>query len=103
MREIIATVQRSANGTIPKVAQLISDLSPSAASLLTESFAEEKPIPNPEQQFADLVVRLRNRHLDRELVRLRQRLADPRLTETEAVTMLAEQQRLRGIKRTPML
>ena len=103
VREIIATVQRGANGTIPKVAQLISDLSPSAASLLTESFAEEKPIPNPEQQFADLVVRLRNRHLDRELVRLRQRLADPRLTETEAVTLLAEQQRLRGIKRTPML
>ncbi|MSR65963.1 MAG: DNA primase [Pedosphaera sp.] len=100
--EIVRSVQLKANGAIPEVAQMTSELTPAAASLLTEALAEERPIPNPQQQFEDVIVRLRNRQLDRELMRLRQQLADPGVSETDTVALLAKQQRLREIKRSPM-
>ena len=68
-------------------------------SLVAEAAAEERPIPNPAQQLADVAMRLRNQFIDRQLQALLQRAAQPELGEAERLEVLHEQQRLRQLKR----
>jgi len=44
--------------------------SPDARSLVTEAVAEERKIPNPELQLADVILKLRNQFLDRQITTL---------------------------------
>ena len=70
--------------------------------LVTEVVAEDRKIPNPEAQLADVVVKLRNQHLDRRIAALTQKLSQPETPDGEKVEMLREQQNLRGQKRAPL-
>jgi DNA primase len=71
-------------------------------NLITEAVAEGRPIPNPEQQLADVVLRLRNQHLDQQIAALDQRMSQPEASDDKKMEMLHEQQRLKQNKRQPL-
>ena len=76
--------------------------SPELQNLITEATADERPIHNPAQQLADVVLRLRNQSLDRRLAISLQRASLPEIAETERDNLLREQHNLRLLKRQPL-
>jgi hypothetical protein len=71
-------------------------------NLITEAAAEDRKIPNPEMQLADVILKLRNQFLDRQIASLTQKASQPEISETEKLEMLREQQQLRQLKRQPL-
>jgi len=71
-------------------------------SLVTEAAAEDRKIPNPEQQFADVALKLRNQFLDRQIAALTQKVSLPGFSEAEQNELLRERENLRGQKRAPL-
>jgi DNA primase len=71
-------------------------------SLVTEAAAEERPIPNPKTQLADVVLKMRNQFLDRQIAALTQKVSQPGIPDEEKVELLRQQQELRAKKRAPM-
>jgi DNA primase len=71
-------------------------------NLITEAVAEERKIPNPEQQLADVVKNLRNQFLDRQIVVSVQRASRPETGDVARLELLREQQQLRQSKREPL-
>jgi DNA primase len=71
-------------------------------SLVTEAAAEERKIPNPEMQIADLVLKLRNQFLDRQLAASILHAAQPQTGDAEKMELLHVQQELRRLKREPL-
>jgi DNA primase len=72
-------------------------------SLITEAAAEERKIPNPELQLADVILKLRNQFLDRQIAALTQKIQQPEISEVEKIELLREQQKLREQKRAPLV
>jgi len=60
---------------------------------------ENRSIPNPSQQLSDVVLRLRNQHIDRRLAVLTHRASQPERNEEERVELLRQQQELWIVKR----
>jgi DNA primase len=85
------------------VAFLDQCASPEMRNLLTEAATQERPLPNPEQQLADLGLRLRNQSIDRELAALMQRANQPETDEAARLELLRQQQDLRARKRQPLM
>ena len=84
-------------------ARLLGEIEdPRAQSLMTEALAEEKLLPKPEQQLADLATRLRNQEVDRRLGGIMQKLADPNLDGGAVTALLQEQKALRATKLKPI-
>jgi DNA primase len=75
---------------------------PELKNLITEAIAEERPIPNPAQQLADVALRLRNQFLDRRLAASLQRASLPETSDTERLGLLRQQHDLRLLKRQPL-
>ena len=75
---------------------------PVQRSLITEAVADERPIPNPEMQLADVVLKVRNQFVDRRIAASIQRLGLPEIPEAERLQLLQEQQELRAFKRQPL-
>lgn len=75
---------------------------PQLRDLITEAAVETRPTPNPAQQLNDVVLRLRNQFLDRQLQALTQSAAQPGLGESERNDMLRRQDELRLAKRAPL-
>jgi hypothetical protein len=71
-------------------------------NLITEATAEERPLPNPSQQFTDVALRLRNQFIDRQMAALMQCANQPELAEAERLDLLRQQQELRSLKRQPL-
>ncbi len=67
-------------------------------SLITEAVAEDRKIPNLEQQMADMVLRLRNQFLDQRIATLTQQASQPDVTDADRINLLREQQQLRQQK-----
>ena len=76
--------------------------SPEQRSLITEAVAEERKIPNPETQLADMVLKLRNQFLDRQIGALTQKISQPQIADDERVALLREQMQLKEQKRAPL-
>jgi len=76
--------------------------SPQVRSLITEATMDDREIPNPEQQLADLTLRLRNQFLDRQLAALTLRISQPDASEVEKLELLRQQQQLKQLKRQPL-
>jgi DNA primase len=70
--------------------------------LITEAAAEDRAIPNPTQQLGDIVLRLRNQFIDRELASLSRSVGQSDLGEEERLEALRRQQALRHLKRQPL-
>jgi DNA primase len=71
-------------------------------NLVTEAAAEDRKIPNPDQQLADVALKLRNQFLDRQITALTQKVSQPGLPEMEQNELLREREKLRGLKRAPL-
>ncbi|HEX7619206.1 MAG TPA: toprim domain-containing protein, partial [Verrucomicrobiae bacterium] len=71
-------------------------------SLVTEAVAEERKIPNPDQQLADVTLKLRNQFLDRQIAALTQKVSQLGMPEAEQNELLRERETLRGQKRAPL-
>jgi hypothetical protein len=65
---------------------------------MTELISDDREIPNPDQQLADLTLRLRNLFVDRQMTALTQRLSQPETNESEHVELMREQQQWRTIQ-----
>ena len=80
-------------------AALLNQISDEATrSLVSELLAEARPIPNPRQQLGDIVVRLRNQSIDRQMAALLRQASVPDTDELERVHLLQQMQELRSAK-----
>lgn len=77
--------------------------SPQVRSLITEATMDEREIPNPDQQLADLTLRMRNQSFDRQLATLTQRISQPETSDAEKIKLLQQQQQLKQLKRQPLV
>jgi DNA primase len=71
-------------------------------NLITEVATDERPVPNPSQQLADVILRLRNQFIDRQMALLLHRSSRPELSDAERLELLRQQQELRPLKRKPL-
>jgi DNA primase len=75
---------------------------PELRNLITGAIMEARPLPDPAQQIADVTLRLRNGHIDRQIAALLQRMSQPDITEDQRLDLLKQQQQLRALKRQPL-
>jgi len=75
---------------------------PEMRALVTEAVAEDRKIPNPEQQLADVTLKLRNQFLDRQIAVMLQKTSQPDMSDAEKVELLRQQQKLREQKRASL-
>lgn len=73
-----------------------------ARNLITEAATEDRKIPNPETQMADVVLKLRNQFLDARIVALTQRTGLPEVPDVEKIQLLQELKKLREQKASPL-
>jgi len=71
-------------------------------SLITEAVANDREMPNPETQLADVALKLRNQFFDRQIAALTQKISQPETADAEKVRLLQEQQSLKLQKRLPL-
>ena len=71
-------------------------------ALVTEAVAEDRKIPNPDRQLADVVTSLRNQFLDHQITASIQRASQPETSESDRMELLRQQQELRQQKRAPL-
>jgi DNA primase len=71
-------------------------------NLITGAVAEDRKIPNPETQLADVTLKFRNQFLDRQITGLTQKASQPEISEAKKLELLHEQQKLREQKRAPL-
>jgi DNA primase len=77
--------------------------SPEMRNLVTEVVAEERKIPNPEMQLADVITKMRNQFLDRQIASLTQKVSQPEISDAEKIELLQQQKKLREQKRSPLV
>jgi DNA primase len=70
--------------------------------LVTEAVAEDRKIPNPDQQLGDVILKLRNQFLDRQIAASVQRASQSETSEADRMELLRQQQELRHQKRAPL-
>jgi DNA primase len=75
---------------------------PELQNLITEATMQERALPNPAQQLADVTLRLRNEFIDRQMAGLKHRVNQPETDETERLDLLRHQQALRQQKLQPL-
>jgi DNA primase len=75
---------------------------PEIQNLITEAATEQRPIPNPAQQLADVTQRLRSQSLERQLQTLLQRANQPEMEPAARVALLRQQQEIRALKSRPI-
>ncbi|HEY4417795.1 MAG TPA: DNA primase, partial [Verrucomicrobiae bacterium] len=103
-RQIISQrLATQAGGTWQSLGAFLDECElPAARSLITEAVAEERKIPNPELQLSDLMLKLRNQFLDRQITVLTQKISQPQTADAEKLDLLREQQKLKEQKRTSL-
>ncbi len=103
-RQVIAQrLAAQTNETWKSLAAFLDECeTPEMRSLVTEAVAEDRKIPNLEQQLADVVLKLRNQFLDRQIVALTQKASRPETSDAEKIKLLRDQQELRQQKRAPL-
>ena len=91
------------NGTWQNLTAFLDESdSAETRSLVTEAATEERPIPNPDKQLADVILKLRNQFLDRHIAALTQRVASPEIPDAQKIELLQAQKKLRQQKASPL-
>jgi hypothetical protein len=72
-------------------------------SLVTEAVADERLVPNPETQLADVTLKIRNQFLDQQVAALTSKISQPEIGDEARMEFLHEQQRLKQLKRSPLM
>ncbi len=100
---LVYRLDQLADGRTFEVGDLLGALqTPGGASLITEAAADNRAIPKQQQQLTEIVTRLRNLHVDRELRALSASLEAPNLDDATQLTKLQELQALRQTKQGPL-
>lgn len=76
--------------------------SDTARQLITQAATNEKPVPNPAIQIADVATRLRNLHIEAHRATLRQQVQNPAIDDAARAALLREDHELRVLKQTPI-
>jgi DNA primase len=71
-------------------------------SLITEVVAEDQKIHDPTTQLADVILKLRNQFLERQIGTLMQKISQPQTGDDEKISLLREQMKLKEQKRSPL-
>jgi DNA primase len=71
-------------------------------ALVTEAVAEDRKIPNPDQQLGDVTLWLRNRFLDQQIAMFTQKAIQPGIPDAEKIGLLRERDKLREQKLAPL-
>ena len=71
-------------------------------ALITQAATEERKLPNPEQQLTDIMLRLRNEYLDRQIAATTQQAGLPETSDEKKIELLQTRQAFREQKRTPL-
>jgi len=71
-------------------------------SLITKAVADERSLPNPQTQLADVTKKLRDQFLDRQIAALTQKISQPETADAQRLVWLHEQQQLKQLKRSPL-
>jgi len=71
-------------------------------ALITEAAFEERKLPNPDQQLTDVMLRLRNEYLDRQIAGITQQAAQPDLADKKKIELLQTRQALQKQKRSAL-
>ena len=105
VRQIIsARLAAQPDGRWPSATTLLAELEDATArSLVTEALSEQREIPNRSQQLADIMKRLRDQFVDRQLAQLVQRMNQPDAPDSDRVELLKQQQALRQLKQQPLV
>lgn len=104
MRQIVqARLEMAEQGTWQNLAAFL-DASDSAfaRNLITEAVADEKTLPNPQVQLADVTLKLRNQFFDQQIAALTQKISSPEIADTQKLEFLQGQQSLKQLKRAPL-
>ncbi len=104
VREIIShRLAAETNQTWHSLAAFLNEFeSPAHQGLITEAATEDRPIPNAPQQLGELVLRIRNADIDRQITALRHRGNQPGIPEADLHELLRKQQELRTRKSQPL-
>jgi len=87
------------DGTWSSLGAFLGDCDAPTQTLITQVVAEERKLPNLEQQLADTILRLRNEHLDRQIAEITQQAAQPGIADEQKLELLKTRQGLRESKR----
>jgi hypothetical protein len=71
-------------------------------SLITELISDDREIPNPDQQLADVVLRIRNQFVDQQMSALTQQLSQPGISDAQNMELLQQLQQWRKYKKQPL-
>jgi DNA primase len=104
VRQIVdARLAAHEHGTWHSLAEFLNDYeSALSRSLVTEAVAEDRKIPNPETQLADVTLKLRNQFLDQRLGELMHKIGQPESSDAWKIEFLHEQQNLKQLKRSSL-
>ena len=104
VRQIVMTrLAATGEGSWRSLGEFLAEQnSPFASNLITEAVADERPMPNPQTQLADVVLKLRNQFFDAQIATLTQKISQPDLAEAARMDFLLAQQLLKKAKRFPL-
>jgi DNA primase len=104
VRDIVTRrIQLQREATWRSLAAFLDEFESGAVrSLMTELISDDHEIPNPDQQLADVTLRLRNQFVDRQMALLTQTLGQPEATPGEHLELLRELQQWRQYKKQPL-
>jgi DNA primase len=104
VRQVVAARLAAAEqGTWQSFAAFLDDYkSPFIRGLLTEAVADDRALPNPQTQLADVTLKLRNQYIETQLAALTQKISQPELDDAAKMELLHELQRVKVLKRAPL-
>ena len=73
-----------------------------ARSLITECISDKHPLPNPDQQLADITLRLRNQFADQQIALLMHHVNQPETSEAQKIELQLQREEWRTYKRQPL-
>jgi DNA primase len=71
-------------------------------SLVTEAATEDRKMPSPEKQLADVVLKMRNQFFDRQIAAVTQKAGLPEISDAEKNELLQGREKLRTQKAAPL-
>ena len=91
------------NGTWVSLAGFLAERSDSRLqALVTEVTTLERPLPNPDQQLRDVVLKLRNQHITRQMAALLQETEKTGISEQERLELMRRRDELRLARQKPL-
>ncbi len=100
---VAARLAASENATWQNLAAFLDDCkSEFIRGLITEAVANDRALPNPQTQLADVTLKLRNQFIETQLAALTQKISQPELEDASKLELLHELQRIKVLKRTPL-